>query len=125
MAPPAKLFDLSFWYAALDKDGVALVTMARVIHGLLGTHAVVDEVGEELGVTLRLHRSTHHPEGGPQSAVFGGEAGDDRVQGALVGLEGVRMPLHKAERLAPVLEAHASAFGHDATTEAHVQAVYE
>jgi hypothetical protein len=48
---------------------------------LAGAHVVVYEVGEQLGVALRLHRATHHAEGRPEGAVFRGEAGDNGVEG--------------------------------------------
>ena len=65
--------------------------VAGVVHGVLGTHVMVDQVRQQLGVALGLHRAAHHPEGGPEGALSGSEAGDDRVQRALAGLEGVRV----------------------------------
>ncbi len=47
-----------------------VVGVAGMVDGFLGVHAVVDDVGEELEVALRLHGSAHVPEHAPQVAVL-------------------------------------------------------
>src|SRR5918997_1123030 len=89
----AQLFHLGLRNAALDQEPVALVAVAGVVHGLLGAHVEVYEVGEQLSVTLGLHRAAHHTEDSPECSVPGGEAGDYGVQWTLAGGEGVRVAL--------------------------------
>ena len=52
--------------AALDEEDLLPVSVARMVHGLLGGHAVVYEVREHLHVALGLHRTAHVPEDGPE-----------------------------------------------------------
>src|SRR3712207_2304842 len=99
--------------------------MTGVVNGILGIHAVIEEVADKLGVALGLHRASHHPEGGPEGPFSGDQARYDRVQRTLARLEGVRMTPREAERVAPVLEADAGVPRHHAAAEAHVEAVYE
>src|SRR3712207_6828606 len=120
MAHLPKFLSLCHGYPAFDEEGVALVTMAGEVHSFLGVHGVIHEVREELDVSLRLHRATHNPEGGPKGAILCSETRDDGVKRTLAGSKCVWMALRKTERVTPVLEADAGAPRDDTTPETHV-----
>ena len=46
----------------LQREAGAAVAEARRLARLLDVHAEVDQVGEHLGMSLRLHVATHHAE---------------------------------------------------------------
>src|SRR5215213_7651835 len=125
MTESAQLLYLALGYAAFDQESAVLVAVTGVVGGLLGVHAVVEQVYEQLRVTLGLHGGAHHPEDGPERPFAGNEAGDEGVHRALARGDGVRMPGFEAKRVTAVVEADARAFGDYAAAEGPVEAVYE
>ncbi len=79
-----------------------------------GCRGRVDSVDDDLGLTLGLHVSSHDTEGHPGLAVFGGEAGDDGLEGAFAGLVEVGMAVLQGEEFGAILEHEAEAVGDEA-----------
>ena len=98
---------------------------AGLVAGLLGGHAEVDHVHEDLGVTLGLEVPAHDPEGQHRAALPGDEGRDDGVEGALAGLETVPMPGIQGEGLPPVLDGEAHTVRADPGPEPPVHALDE
>ena len=63
----------------------------RLIEGLLDVHLVIEEVGEDLDLTLGLHRAADDTEHDLGVAVAADEARDDRVERALAAGRRVRV----------------------------------
>ena len=63
----------------------------RRIAGLLIVHPEIDQVDDDLDVTLGLHAAAHQTEGGVGRAVPPHECRDDGVEGPFARLEGVRV----------------------------------
>ena len=91
---------------------------AGAVAGGLDVEAVVDAVDDDLRLALRLHVAAHDAEGHPGLAVFGGEAGDDGLEGALAGGVDVGVAVLEGEELAAVLEHEAEAVGDEAGAHA-------
>ncbi len=100
---------------------------ARQIQRCLWVETVIQHAGEHLHVTLRLHETAHHAEGGVECAVISicCHAGDDGVVGALARLQPVGVIGIETEIGAAVLQGEAPAARHDTGSEAHVIAVDE
>ncbi len=98
--------------------GAAFVVPAGAVAGGLDVEAVVDAVDDDLRLALRLHVAAHDAEGHPGLAVFGGEAGDDGLEGALAGGVDVGMAVLEGEEFATVLEHEAEAVGDEAGAHA-------
>ena len=88
-----------------------------MVDGLLGVHAVVDQVYSNCAWPWGCIGGAHHPEDGPERPFARGKAGDDGVHRTLAWGDGVRMAGFEAERGAAVLEADAGALGDDAAAE--------
>src|SRR4051794_16001858 len=80
----------------------------RLVEGRLRVQAVIDEVRERLHLALRLHGPADHAEDGLGPFVATNEAGDDRVEGALAPLDGVRIAGVEREAVAAVLQERAT-----------------
>ena len=98
---------------------------ARHLSRLLHVHSEVDHVEQDLGVALGLHVAPHDPVAEPRPAVPEGHPGHVRVEGALAGLEFVRVALLEREPGAPVLEGDPGARHHQPGAEAAEDAVDE
>ena len=99
--------------------------VAGVIDCLLGVHAVVNNVREQLDVALGLHESAHHAKNCPEIPVLGGESGDCGVERPLTGGQDVRVTFHEVEGSAPVLKADAGVTCNYTASETLVEAVNE
>ncbi len=93
-------------------------------HRFLNIHSVIDDVGNELGVSLGLIESAHNAEGDASVAV-GEEAGNDGMEGALAAGEGVGGSGIENEKAATILKDEASAVGDDAGAESSVVGLNE
>src|SRR5688572_3761765 len=62
--------------------GLARAVMAHSRHvaRLLQVHAEIDEVDDDLYMTLRLHRAAHHAERQPRLSILRDERGNDGVE---------------------------------------------
>src|SRR5918993_1680546 len=125
MTEKAQLLYLALGYAAFDQESAVLVAVTGMVGGLLGVHAVVEQVYEQLRVALGLHGGAHHPEDGPERPFARGKAWDKGVQRALARGYGVGMAGFEAEQVTAVVEADSGALGDDAAAECPVKAVYE
>ena len=92
---------------------------------LLGIHAELHEVEENLDVTLRLHVAAHHAVREPRLSLPGDERGNDGVERPLVRRQPVGMAFGQHESGAPVLEHDAGARDDDARSEIAVDRVDE
>src|SRR5262249_1959207 len=82
----------------LEQDSIAVkIAIPRSLDGLLNVHPHVNEICENLHVTLRLNRSSHHSKGQQQFAVFEDHRGNDCVKGPLSWFETIRMIWIKRE----------------------------
>src|SRR5215203_3049708 len=125
MTESAQLLYLALGYAAFDQESAVLVAVTGMVGSLLGVHAVVEQVYEQLRVALGLHGGAHHPEDGPERPFSRGKTRDNGVQRTLARGYGVWMARFEAEQCTAVVEADAAAFGDDAAAETPVEAVYE
>src|SRR6185436_10192337 len=104
--------------AAFDGELLADVPDARRIARLLHVHAEVDDVGDDLRVSLRLVVAAHHAEGHHGSAVLRKHRGNQRMQGPFVRADLMRMPRLQRESRAAVLQRDAGVAGHEARAKA-------
>src|SRR5262249_59219578 len=91
---------------------------ARAVARRLRVLAVVGDAHHHLRVALRLHRAAHHAEAHHGLAVPGDEARDDRLVGALLRPDLVRMTLLQHKGRAAVLQRDAGARNDDPRAEA-------
>ena len=96
---------------------------ARRIAGFLQVHAEVDEVHDDLHVTLRLHAAAHDAERQPGLAVLGDEGGNDGVERPLARRVDVGVAVLEREQLAAILQDEAAAVGRHARAHAAVVAL--
>src|SRR5713101_6951231 len=98
VAAAPQLFAHGNWDAALEPQQVRRVARveasqeeARPLDRLVDLHAVVERVGEDLGVEQRLPVAPNvgEPQHGPLPACH--DAGDERVEGVLARTEAVRV----------------------------------
>ena len=75
---------------------------------------MVDDIDENLHLTLRLHISPHDAKTEPGPAVFGDHGRDDRVKGPFVRLELIGMPFLEREKRTTVLQ-HETEVSRDVT----------
>ena len=76
-------------------------------------------------MALRLHVAAHHAKAHHRLAVFGEEAGNDRLERPLARRHAIGVVRVEREAIAAVLQRHAPLRDHDARAEAHVVALDE
>ena len=95
------------------------------VAGFLNIHVEIDDVEQDLDVSLRLCGAAHDTEAEEGFAVFGNEGGNDGVEGAFSGCVGVGSSGLEVEHFAAVLEAETEFGWADAGAEAAVVALNE
>src|SRR5258705_470319 len=96
----------------------------RRLERLLNVHAVIDDVGDELGVGLCLIPGAHDAEADTKVALLH-EPRDDRVQRTLARCQHVRVVFVEREERAAILQREAGASRHQPAAEPLVDALNE
>ena len=96
----------------------------RCLERLLDVQSVIDDVGDDLDVRLRLIPSAHHAEADAHLIALH-EGGDHRLQRALPRREGVGMRAVEGEQAAAALQHEAGAVWHDRGPEVREVALNE
>ncbi len=116
MAAGFEIFSSAFGDAVFHCHVAAIESVlgeARSFERGLNIHLVIGNVGDELRVRLGLIESAHDSEGDALIAARH-EAGNDRVQRALVAGEGIWRRWIKREESAAILQDEPSSVCHDA-----------
>lgn len=101
------------------------MAQAGLVACLLDGHSEVDDVHDDLGVSLGLEVSAHDPKGHNGVSVARHECGDDGMEGALVGLEAIAVIGIERIGLAAILDGESEAVGADGGAETAVEALDE
>ena len=96
---------------------------ARSIPSLLQAHAKVDDIDNDLGVTLRLHRTAHDTKTHQRFSVLHDESRDDGMERPLAALYNVRMTLVERKQLSAILQHEAELSRRHAGTHAAIVAL--
>lgn len=109
---------VAVWFFAGRFDAAIEAIARRVARGLQ-IEIVVDEVDDDLHVTLRLHVAAHQAEREPRLAVAQCERGNDGLERAASGPVLVRARRER-EEFAAILQHEAQAIGHQARAHAAI-----
>src|SRR5258705_13247144 len=95
----------------------------RSVAGVLQIHSEIDQVDDDLDVSLRLHGPTHDAEAHPGLVVARDESRNDGVERPLLRRIGVWMPFFEREHLTPVLKGEAKSVWHHAAAKSTIIAL--
>ena len=70
----------------------------------LQIHSEIDQIHQNLRLSLRLHVSSHDPVTQPGLSVFRNKSGDDRVEWSFVRFETIRVFFIECEKSPPILQ---------------------
>src|SRR5438132_8367836 len=94
-------------HAVLELVDALIMQAARHIDRLLHVAAVVDDVGQDMGLPDRLILAAHHAERHCRAAIPGDESWDDGVQRPLAGCDAIGMAGLDAKTAGAVLQENA------------------
>ena len=96
---------------------------AWCVPGFLQIHPEINQIDQNLHVTLRLHGTTHHPETQPGLTILGYKGGNNGVKGAFVRGVGIKMPFFQGKELSTILQDEAQIVRHHARAHTAVIAL--
>src|SRR5438132_796388 len=95
---------------------------ARRIAGFLQVHSEIDQVENDLDMTLRLHLPAHDAKAHEWLAIFCDEGRNDRMKWAFVRRVAVRLAFFEVKKRSAILECKAKPIGTNTGAKAKVEA---
>src|SRR2546423_11965372 len=95
------------------------------VAGFLQVHPEIDEIKNDLDMSLRLHLSAHHAKADEWLAIFCDERRNDRVKGSLVRRVAIQLAFLEVKKRSAILERKAKPIGTNARSKSKVEALDE
>ena len=108
-------------HAALHLGDLVDIERTGRVDRLLDVHAVVDHVGDEMGVAHRLEIGAHDAERHRAAPVAHGERRDDRMHRPLARRDGVRVVRLDHKSRSAIVQHHTGFLRADAGTEGRIE----